>query len=318
MQKTLQKSHKYPEFYEHSLRKALAKHYHNTLEPENFITENGGVGVIELIIKGFLKQGEACIVTSPTFMAYSRIAKMYGAEVLDVPLLDNATILDVKAILKSITPKTRLIWICNPNNPTGAYIPKSIINELLDKLPEGVIVVYDEVYKHFASKVNYTTGLQYVVENKPVITVNSFSKAYGLAGIRIGYGYTSKKMATYLNKLCRPYLLSSLAIDAAKAALTDTSFNLKIKEHIVHSRNYLQAYLEESAFSYWKSQTNFLTIKCEALKVDLAQEFIKDGILVKSLTNFGIAGGVRITIGKEPTNEAIIHCLERIEKSYNL
>ena len=180
-----------------------------------------------------------------------------GAIIRDVPLLDHDYNLDIDGIVKNINDSTRVIWLCSPNNPTGTYLPKQDIDKLLAQVPEHVVVILDEVYFQFATAEDYTTSLPYVLEGKNVIGVNSFSKAYGLAGLRIGYAYSTPKIGRYLSKLQRPFYINTLATEAAMAALTDDEFLELTVRTVNEGKAYLYPELDKLGITYWKSQANF-------------------------------------------------------------
>ncbi|MEE9439111.1 MAG: histidinol-phosphate transaminase [Saprospiraceae bacterium] len=300
----------YPDRTGGSLQNALTKFYKGELSDDNFITANSGVGVIELIIHAFLGEGLECIVTNPTFVAYLEFCKKVGATIKDVPLIGDNFELDVDAVLSAITPNTRVIWLCSPNNPTGTHISKDKIDKIVDNIPDHVVLVYDEVYYHFVTADDYTLAMPYVQAGKNVIGINSFSKAYGLAGLRIGYAYTTKELATYINQLRRPFFINTLALEAAKAALDDTEFINKTVDNVNQGKAYLYPELDRLGVKYWKSQSNFILIKPTLNDKDFESKMLTEGIMVRRAAGFGAIGCVRVTIGDMEANLAYIKALE--------
>ena len=215
---------KYPDNSDDRLRLALEKYYNGKLNAEQFVTTNSGVANIELIIRGFMEEGDECIFSNPAFGPYHEFPKKIGASSIDIPLLGNDFLLDVDGILNAITDKTRLIFVTSPNNPTGTHIPKQQIDQLVNGLPDHVILVFDEVYFQFADASDYIRPLPYVLEGKNVIGINSLSKAYGLAGIRVGYSYSTPEIATYLRQLRIPFMINTISMEGAMAALDDDQF----------------------------------------------------------------------------------------------
>lgn len=304
----------YPEQKSESLQFALSEYFKKELSPDQFVTANSGVGIIELIINAFLSPGLEAIISNPAFSPYSRFATRVNATIIDVPLKGNEFSLDVEAIINAITDKTRIIWVCSPNNPTGTHIPKDKIDQLIESIPDHVALVYDEVYRHFVTADDYTIGLPYVLAGKQVIAINSFSKAYGLAGLRVGYAYTTAKLASYLNQFRRPFYINTLSLEAAKAALLDREFIQETKAHNQAGKEYMYNQLDRLGIKYWKSQTNFIMIQPEMTDKDFEAKLFAEGIMVRPVAGFGAPGCIRVTIGTPEANEAFIKGLETILK----
>lgn len=312
MQAKMNNLFEYPDNTDIRLRTALSTFYKNELTADQFVTANSGVGIIELIVHAFLGEGLECIACNPAFLPYISFPTKVGAVIRDVPLLGHDYELDIEGIVKNINDNTRVIWLCSPNNPTGTYLPKQDIDKLLAQVPEHVVVILDEVYFQFATAEDYTTSLPYVFEGKNVIGVNSFSKAYGLAGLRIGYAYSTPKIGRYLSKLQRPFYINTLATEAAMAALTDHEFLELTVRTVNEGKAYLYPELDKLGITYWKSQANFFTIK-PTMDPKLFEEKMQNfGVMVRPVGNFGAPGCVRITIGTREANEAVIHAMENI------
>lgn len=304
--------HEYPEPTGKSLQLALSQYYKNELLPEQFITANSGVGIIDLIVSAFLDVGLECIVSNPAFSPYARFSEKTGASVIDVPLIGDNLQLDLKGIVQAINDKTRIVWVCSPNNPSGTYIPQEQLDELIDQLPQHVVLVYDEVYRHFVTAQDYTIGLPYVVAGKQVIAVNSFSKAYGLAGLRVGYAYSTKEIADYLNFFRRPFFINTLSLEAAKAALLDKDFITKTKANTQAGKSFLCQHFDLLGISYYKSQSNFIMVKPDMDVQLFVIALFEKGIMVRPVDSFGAPGHVRITIGTEEANAALVKALQEI------
>lgn len=301
--------HEYPEPTGQSLQLALSQYFKNELSPDQFITANSGVGIIDLIFSAFLDKDLECIVSNPAFSPYTRFADKLGAVVIDIPLIGDALHLDIDGIINAITDQTRVVWVCSPNNPSGTYIPKQQIDTLINQLPQHVVLVYDEVYRHFVTAEDYTIGLPYVSEGRQVIAINSFSKAYGLAGLRVGYAYSTKEIASYLNFFRRPFFINTLSLEAAKAALLDKGFITKTKANTKAGKSYLYEQFDVLGLSYYKSQSNFIMVKPK-LDVPIFVQLLFDrGIMVRPVKDFGAPGHVRITIGTPQANRALVNAL---------
>lgn len=309
IQKHLSSVAEYPDRTDKRLCSALSQHYDHKVLPGQFIPTNSGLANIELITRAFLEEGTACIYSSPAFEPYHEFPKKLGAKAIDVPLIGDQFELDLPGILEAISPKTRLIFLTNPNNPTGTHFPKKQIDTLIEQLPDHVVVVFDEVYFQFADAPDYVRALPYVLAGKNVIAVNSFSKAYGLAGLRIGYSYSTPEIARYLRQLRRPFMINRLGLEAAIAALEDQAF-IDRTVHLVHQgKQYLYPRLEAMGLKYWKTQANFILIKPDIPVDDFEQAMVRYGIMVRPIKEME---AIRVTIGNREANDAYLEALERV------
>lgn len=304
----------YPERTDVYMRQALSKFYGGLMTPDQFITDNSGVALLEMIERAFLNPGNEIVICNPAFKPYHMFAKKLGAEVVDVPLKGKNFLLDIPEILKAINKKTRLLFLCSPNNPTGTHIPKAQLDELLPQIPSHVVTVYDEVYYQYAGAEDYTTGLPYVDAGMNVIAVNSFSKAYGLAGMRVGYGYTTEKIARYISQVRIPFHINSLAMEAAKAALTDKAFIKKTVAMVQTEKAYIYKSLDKIGIKYTKTQANFITLKPKMKDKAFEEAMLKHGVMVRPVANFGAPGCIRVTIGDRQANQAYLKALRKVLK----
>lgn len=302
----------YPSPVDLRFRSKLSEFYKGVLSPDQFITTNSGVANIELIIRGFLDEDSECIYCSPYFNAYKDFSEMMGAKTIDVPLLGKEFNLDIAGIDAAITERTSVLFITSPNNPTGSYIPKSQVDQLMGILPEHVLLVFDEVYYQYADAEDYVRALPYVLAHKNVIAVNSFSKAYGLAGLRIGYSYASEEVATYLRKFRIPFMLNTLSMEAAIAAMQDDEFIERTVTLIHKEKHYLYKELDRIGLEYWKTQANFILVRPTMTPLQFEASMIEEGVMVRPLVGFGAPDCVRVTIGMHEANEAFINALKKI------
>lgn len=300
----------YPDNTPHRLQEALSAHYNDQLNPEQFIIGNGGSEIIDLLIRGFMDEESECIVSQPCFMPYIMFAKWSGGKVIDVPLIQPHFGLDIDGIVAKISDKTRIIFLTTPNNPTGTYIPKTDLETLLAKVPEHILIVIDEVYYHYADAPDYTTALPYVSQYKNILGLNSFSKSYGLAALRLGYAYTSTEIAYYIRKLCKPFYINSLNINAGIAALGDNEFIAKSVSMVHQEKPKFYEALEKLGLSYWPSQANFIMIKAPGGEEEMIQFMENQGIMIRGGHGFGASGHVRVTIGTPEANDAFIDALQ--------
>ncbi|NRB53433.1 MAG: histidinol-phosphate transaminase [Saprospiraceae bacterium] len=314
IQTYLQKLNEYPDQTDARLREALAEFYGASMTSDHFLTGNSGSEILELIARAFLDPGLEAIIASPTFMPYRLFSEKMGAKVLDIPLQEPNFQLNVAEILSAINDKTRLLFLTSPNNPTGSYIPTATLEYILQEVPAHVVVVLDEVYFQFADQTDYTTALPYVMASKNIIGVNSFSKAYGLAGLRVGYAYTHPELARYIRQLHRPFLLNALSLNAAIGALSDSEFLRQTVELVQQERNFLYEQLNQLPIEYWKSQGNFFLTRPPLPPKEFEAQMLAQGIMVRPVENFGAKGCVRVTIGTREANLAMLAALRSVLK----
>lgn len=304
----------YPDSDDFRLRAALSEFYKGTMSPDQFLSFNGGVAGIELIIKGFVEAGAECVFSFPGFSPYKDFPRNEGGIGIDVPLIGDDFQLDVKGILDAINERTRLVFIGAPNNPTGSCPTRLQIDELLEGLPSHVILVYDEVYYQYVDQSDFVRAFEYVQKGYNVIGLNSFSKAYGLAGLRVGYAYTTKEIAQYLQGLRRAFLVDSLSTEAAIAALEDVEFINRSVAMVHQEKQFLYQELERLGYRYWLTQANFILIEPNEVSNIFEAKMLEEGIMVRPVTGFG-HHGIRITIGTHEQNLDLVAALEKLKRA---
>ncbi len=305
----------YPDRSATRLQAALSKFYENELKPEQFICGPSGSEVLDLIIRGFMGEGLNAVISNPAFLVYQMFSEKQGAEVIDVPLDPDNFDLNIDGMLDAINENTRLLFLTSPNNPTGSYIPEADMDRIVYGVPDHVIVVIDEVYFQFADASDYCLAKKYVKEGKNVIGVNSFSKAYGLAGLRLGYAYTTEKIAQYILQLYKPFLINMLGLEAAIAALSDTEFIKETVTLVQTEKMKIYKAFDEVGIHYWKTQGNFILTRPKLDPQVFEERMFNEGIMVRPVGNFGAPGCVRITIGTEEANEAMIEAIRKVVNS---
>jgi len=312
VRKAADKFHLYPDRNGARLQTALADFYQHEIPAGQFFTGNSGSEILDFIIRGFLGEDLEAIICNPAFGIYNMFSGWQGASIKDVPLLAPDFRLDVDGILNAITDKTRVIFLTSPNNPTGSYIPRADLEALLDQLPKHLVVVLDEVYYRFADAPDFVTAMEYVKKGHQIIAVNSFSKTYGLAALRIGYGYSTPEIAAYLLKYNRPFLLNQLSLEAGIAALSDEDFVQETVAMIQSERKKIYVELDALGVPYWKSQSNFILIKPEMDSSEFVPAMLEEGIMVRPVENFGAPGCIRVTIGTPEANSAYLKALRKV------
>lgn len=303
----------YPDQTDIRLREALVKDFHGKLEADQFITGNSGSEVIDMILRAFISEGDEVIFSNPCFLPYSVFSRWYGAIQIDIPLLQPNYDLDVEGILNAITEKTKVIFLTSPNNPTGSYISKAIFEDFLNRVPKNILIVFDEVYRHFADAPDYVSALPYVSEGHNVLGLNSFSKTYGLAGLRIGYGYTTKTIANYLRLIQKPFLMPLTSLEAAIGALNDPEFIQETVKTVHDGRKFLANAFAALGIKYWPTQANFFIIDPPIPEMEFTDKLMEFGIMVRPVSQFGAPGKVRITIGNTKANLALKKALQILQ-----
>ena len=307
----LRKVHLYPDggcFY---LKEKLALEL--GVKTDQLIIGNGSNEIIELLVRGFLEPGERVLTSETSFLVYALIAQISGGELTAVPMKNFRY--DLQGILDQINERTRLVFIANPNNPTGTYVTSDEVEEFLSKVPRETIVCFDEAYYDFVETKDFPYTLFHVKSNKPnVIVLRTFSKSYGLAGLRIGYGIASPEMIAYLNKVRQPFNVNQLAQVAATAALDDKRFLWRTKRLVSREKLYLYRKFDQLGIRYVPTQANFILFEAGPEAPQIFDGLLKRGIIVRPMKAYGLSAHIRVTIGKRSENRAFVHALKRILK----
>lgn len=314
---SLYRLHEYPDNDDSRLSKALVKYYQNKLEVDHFFCAPAGSEIIELICRAFLNAGEEVIVCNPSFIPFRVFSEKMGARIVQVPLDAKTFEFNIPLILKNITPKTRLVFLASPNNPTGNIICRSDLERLLANLPQQVILVYDEVYHHYVQASSYSRAIDFVNKNQNILAVNSFSKVFGLAGLRLGYGYGPPKLVRYIRCLLKPFLNSTLAISGGIAALNDEQFLLKSIENNSTQKRLFYELFTEVGLKYWPSEANFILVKPEIPVKAFCRFLLTQSIMVRPVQIDGDLY-VRITIGIPAQNQKLFQALRTIHENQSL
>ncbi|MDD5613974.1 MAG: histidinol-phosphate transaminase [Candidatus Omnitrophica bacterium] len=276
------------------------------VRPENLTIGNGSDELIALTLRAFLNHSEEVIVAKPTFLMYELYSRIEGARVKVVPMKNFKY--DLDAIRQAVTEKTKIIFIANPDNPCGTYVNRVEVERFLSCLPDNVIVFHDEAYYEFMDVEDYPQLIS-SINRRPLIISRTFSKVYGLAGLRIGYGIASPKITEYLNKARDPFNVNSLAQAAALAALDDGGFVKKSLELNKRGREYLFAELQRLGLEFVKSWTNCIVVKIGRNAADLVNYFLKNGIIIRNMSAWGLGEYIRVTVGLEKENRKFIRLL---------
>lgn len=289
---------RYPDGQAQDLRAAVSKKL--AVQPDQLVFGCGLDEIIALINRTFLTDGDEVLINSPTFSEYQINAQIEGAIPVAVPVLQTGKI-DFNKLVSSVNSKTKLIWLCNPNNPTGTYETVAAIEQLMQQVPADVIVVVDEAYIEYVTKVANPSALRLLDRFENLVVLRTFSKAYGLANLRVGFGVFSIRLAQYMQTVRLPYNLNSVSQTAAIVALQDQDFIQQTIAKTVQERELWETFLQDNHIFYYPSQTNFIFIKvtnAAAISADL----LAHGFLVRD----GLADNwLRITIGEPGDNRQV-------------
>lgn len=308
MEQQLRAAHVYPESSAPDLREGLASHF--GVPPESVILGNGSDEIMDMATHVFLRPGDEAVMADTTFSMYRICVQAFGGTPVRVPLKGYR--LDLAAMAKAVTDRTRLIFVTVPNSPTGTIVSRKEFESFFADLPrEQLVLVLDEAYGEYVQDSDCPRGLDYLEGPVPVLVLKTFSKIYGLAGLRVGYGIGQPWLIEVLNRVRAPFNVNSLAQAAALAAIEDT-------EHVERSRKinnegllYLTEELSALGMEVIPSQANFLTFCVGENARPYYEALLKAGVIVRYLASFGMDGCIRVTVGKPEHNRRFIQALRR-------
>lgn len=299
----------YPDSEGINLREKLSRHLN--VFPENIILGNGSFELLFLTALAFLEEGEETILAKPSFGWYKNVTQIMGGKVVEVPLNDRYEV-DLNKIAEAISPLTKIIWLCNPNNPTGTIFTQTELENFLKKVPSELIVVLDEAYYPFVSEEGYPDSVSLLSDYENILILRTFSKLEGLAGLRLGYGIAGEELLSYLNKVRIPINVNAAAQLAGIAALDDDDFNAETLENIRNGRRQYYDAFDKWGFDYTISNTNFVWVDIGRDSRPITDSFMKHGILIRGGDEFGYPTKLRISIGTKRENEQVIQLLDKL------
>src|SRR4030067_49622 len=311
IRKELSKIYLYPEGPCTVLRKALAKKF--AISEKMVVISNGADNLILMIANAFVNEGEEVVMADPTFSVYTNATQIMGGKPIKVKLKDFTH--DLDAMLKKVNRRTKLIFICNPNNPTGTTVSLEAFDSFLSRVSDRVIVILDEAYGDFVEDAFYPNGLDYLREKKQVIVLRTFSKVYGLAGLRIGFALGREDLIGCLYQVRDPFPVHRLARGAAVAALHGEGYGIKSIQSVYEGKRYLYKELDRLGLSYIPSQANFIFIDFEKDTAEIFQALLREGVIIRPGKVWGYPTFARVTIGRMEDNRRFIKALKKILKS---
>ena len=297
----------YPDGAAAALTEALAAHL--GVDRDQLIFGAGSDEVILMIARAFLMPGDETVMADETFPQYRHNAEIEGAKIVEVPLKDGRH--DLEAMLAKVTERTKIVWICNPNNPTGTIVTKDELDAFLAKLPPRVLVVLDEAYCEYIDDPSYPNGVDYVKRHPNVIALRTFSKIYGLASLRIGYGIGRPDVIRTVNQVREPFNTTRYAQAAAKAALEDQAFIEECKRKNAEGLAYLKAEFNRLGLKYFEPCGNFVMFDAGRPSQAVFEALLRKGIISRARwTHYPTH--IRITVGSAEQNRKFIEALEQV------
>lgn len=278
------------------------------LPPNQVVLGNGSNDVLDLIARVFLAPGRSAVFAQHAFAVYPLATLSTGAEPICAPAKNYGH--DLYAMRAAIRPDTRIVWIANPNNPTGNFLPYPEVRAFLETVPADVVVVLDEAYNEYLPPAERVDTATWIADFPNLVVTRTFSKIFGLAGLRVGYALASAEIADLMNRVRQPFNVNNLAIAAAVAALDDHLFVAESYELNRRGMEQLVAGLKRLGLEYIPSHGNFVTFKAgDGATVN--QKLLKQGVIVRPIGGYGLPEWLRVTIGTEPENARFLEALEK-------
>ncbi|HLR17118.1 MAG TPA: histidinol-phosphate transaminase [Alcanivoracaceae bacterium] len=304
----LSELHRYPDGSGHRLKAALAEKFN--VWTSQITLGNGSNDILDLIARCWLKPNDEVVFSEYGFAVYPIAALSCNATPVAVPARDYGH--DLEAMLEAITDKTRLIFVANPNNPTGTWLTREELDSFLERVPKRVLVVLDEAYIEYVVEECFPDGFERIPQHKNLIVARTFSKMYGLSGLRVGYAISSQEIASVLNRVRQPFNVNSIALAAAEAALED-------EDHLEYSRSVntdglvqIAEGLQLMGLEFIPSVTNFIAFDCGRAGGPVFEALLKEGVIVRPLAGYGLPNHLRVTVGLAEENERFLNTLKKV------
>jgi len=309
LRKSLSELHRYPDGNATLLKAKLAGKL--GVKPEMIVTGNGSNEILELAAATFMRPGDHGVVSEHAFVVYDLALDSRGLEKTVVPPGKHFGH-DLRAMARAVKGNTRMLFIANPNNPTGTYNTRAEMDELLESAGKDVIVVIDEAYFEFVDQDDYPDAVELVKQGANVIAVRTFSKIYGLAALRVGYGVMSEEMAGFMNRVRQPFNTNLLAQFAAEAALDDEEFLAEVKKINAKGMAYLEGQFSKLGIEFIPSVGNFILFKSPLDSKQLYEELLHKGVIVRPMGGYRLPEWIRVTVGLPRENQRFIKALKEL------
>ncbi len=310
MQQALTGLNHYPDGAGYELRSALAKHF--DVGMDQVAIGNGADDLILELSMAYLEDGDEVVVSRSSFPMYDIYASAMRATMVKTPLTSDLGI-DLDAMADAMTERTKLVYVCNPNNPTGGIVSGEAVDAFIRRVPDHVLVVLDEAYAEMVDSPEYPDSLAYVRDGcKNVLVLRTYSKVYGLAGIRIGYGFAHHDVVSTLLRIKPPFNVNVLAQVAGMAALLDVEFVAKSVSDNKAGREYLYGEFDRLGIAYAPSHTNFVLMNVGKKALEVQQELLKRGVIIRPCVGYDLPEHLRVSIGTRDQNERFIRTLRDV------
>jgi len=308
IKKAANQIHLYPDAEAYALGKALSVSL--GIGPDHLVFGNGGEEIVTLIGKALINEGERCVLPRPVYDAYETVVRVMGGEICPSDLSEYRINLD--DMFDKIDDRTKLVFICNPMNPTGTIVTKDELDRFVRRVPSRTVIVLDEAYCHFVSHASYPDGIDYVRDGRNVIVLRTFSKVYGLGGLRIGYGVAKPELIHWLRQVKEPFNVNALAQIGALAALQDDDHVRKTIDLVRTEKAFLYGEFSNLGLEYVPSETNFIFVNLGTDATAVFHQMLEKGIIIRPGHIWGLPQFVRLTIGTRNENERLIRALRRL------
>lgn len=295
---------RYPDGSTRALKRRLAQHL--GVDERHIVVGNGSNELLRIIAQSVLRPGDEVVFAWPSFVVYPMAAQLMGATAVRVPLA-KGEVHDLEAMLEAITPNTRIVFLCNPNNPTGTIYRKAEFERFLERVPEHVLVVADEAYFEYVTSGDYPDALRYFDGVRPLVVLRTFSKIYSLAALRVGYGVMPEPLVEAVNKVREPFNVNSVAQIAAYYSLDDSDEIARRVRLNAKQRGTLYAAFERLGVRFEPSQANFVYVHTDRPR-DLFEALLAEGVIVR---DFGTSPALRVGVGTEEDTAATVAAFER-------
>jgi histidinol-phosphate aminotransferase len=300
--------HRYPDAGGQALRAALATRLR--VPVAQIVLGNGSTEIVELLAKALLSDGRGALVASQAFIMYRIAVRAMGAPLVEVPLVNHRH--DLPAMVEACRAGTAIIYLGNPNNPTGTYITRAELDRFLGRLPDDVLVVLDEAYRDYVEAGDYPDGLDDLRGGRNVAVLRTFSKIHGLAGLRIGYAAMPVELAAAIERVRSPFNTSVIAQAGALAALADLDHPARSREENTRERTFLGAEIARRGIPFIPSVANFLLLETPLDGRELYTRLLRQGVIVRPMEPYGFQRGVRVSVGSHPENLRFLAALDAV------
>ncbi len=299
---------RYPDGGCFHLRQELSRRL--KVKPNQLIFGNGSDEIIVMVIRAFVREDDEVIVAQPSFLIYEIASQIAGAKIRSIPLKDFYY--DLEGMRKAVKTKTKVLFIGNPDNPASTYLTHNQLRDFLNELPKDVVVIIDEAYFEFVENSDYPDSIKLLQSYSNLVITRTFSKMYGLAGLRIGYGIAHADMIDILNRIREPFNVNSLAQAAALSCLKDGAYYRRVLQSIRTEKKALYRQFKVMGLSYIEGVTNFILLNVNKNSTEVSQGLLKRGVIVRDMDFWGLKNYIRVSIGTPKENQKFIRALKEV------